>query len=332
MSFELAHAWADRGLDEDGPGFVVVVRTEGLPRAIERIAVACSGHRLPEDDRATLALRRFERPDGTWAMLTATTPDEGDPARSRRVAHHLVLDELDLRRSDLAGTVAAWRPMRSFDGRIESREAPPRLPSIAEVPPEPASAWQRALGDAAWAGETLARIRTLGDETLVVLLPGSADVAALAADLLGLLPPPERSRLTFADRLRRSDVGLRLVLLDEHAVGIAEKPLPGGAALMDLRDRKSHEGSAAPSRAEAGTSRSDASFFSIERERREVQLGDVESRPIEPSVEWTGPIEVRLEEKGSNAGRWMLLAAAAAVVLLMAAVAFASSRAPGEIS
>jgi hypothetical protein len=324
VSFELIHAWSARGLDGDGPGFVSVVRTAGLPRPIERLAVACSGHRLPEDDRGTIAMRRFERADGVWTILTATRPlastDPTAPGTTRRISHHLVLDELDLERIDLGETVSSWRPQHEYDGAPEVRDAPPTLPAADERPTTAASNWHRATGDSGWAGEAILRIRELGGEPLVVLLEGTADTATLAADLLRLLPPEERARLTFADRLRRCDEGLRLVLLDERSLALAEKPMPGGVALLDLR--RGRTSPTTPEGAESDTARAGGATISITRARREVPLGSIEIEKVQPSGIWTEPIEVRLEPEVSDRGRWMVVLAAAAIVLALALFAF----------
>lgn len=319
MSFELIHAWAIRGIDGDGPGFVTVARTAGLPRGIERLAVAHSGHRLPEDQRPTIALRRFDRPDGGWAMLTATTPSGDD----RRIAHHLVLDETELPRIDLAATISRWRAEPSLGAAPQEREAPPSPPPAQDRPTEPAAAWQRALGDAGWAGEAIARMRGLAGEPLVVLLPGEIDTAPLAADIVQLLPSTERSTFTFADRLRRADEGLRLVLLDEIAIGIAEKALPGGAALLDVRSIGSRTSPSAPEHADAEAARAGGALISMERERRDVRIGSVEATPSEPTAVWSGPIEVRLEEPRSKGTGW-LAAVVVIVIMLTAIYAFAS--------
>ena len=337
MSFEVIHAWAQRGLDGDGPGYVTVVRTAGTPRAIERVAIAHSGHRLPEDERPTLALRRFERADGVWAILTSTVPCDaaaadgtatGTTTEPRRLAHHLILDELDLQRIDLARVVAEWRSARTHAGTPEERETPPLSADIASASTSTvAAAWEAAVGDAGWAGEAIERLRSLGDEPLVVLLPDGADTAALAADLMALLPPDERPRLAFADRLRRRDEGLRLVLVDETALRLAEKPPPGGAARLDLRKTRDAERPGRPDHAAAETSRRGDAVLSIARSRRTVDLGATEAEPRDDATAetaWRGSIEVRLDEETPERGRWWLLVAAGLVVLVLAAFAFSS--------
>lgn len=309
MIGELVHAWSDQGLDGDGPGYVTVARTPGLPASASRIAEACSGHRVGIDDRSTMALRRFETVEGVFVVLSATSPvrRDSDPAR---IATHLILDEDSAARHDPAAILAAWRPR--LEWREDPRELPP--PRFSEDPTEsrPCETWLRAAGDAGWAGDVVERLRRLEGSTLVVRLAGEIEAAAMLRELLALLPAEERRRFTFADRLRRRDE-VSLVLLDDQAAAIAEAPLPGGAALLDLTGRLPASSGELANAARSGSVASPAA------PRDMPDVGIIEPERIEDSDRvWSGPIEVRLATPTPSR-----LTSSLALVAVLAAVAVA---------
>lgn len=320
MIGELVHAWSDRGLDGDGPGYVVVARTPGLPASAARLAESRSGHRVGIDRRPTIALRRIDSVEGTFTLLTATAPVPAAEGAGTRIAHHLLLDEQESARRDPVALLAAWHPERSWSGPSRKLHAP----SIHEAAVEPrrCDAWQAASGDAGWAGEAIMRLRSLGGSMLVVRFAGAIEPRALLLELASLLPESERRALTFSDRLRRDDP-VSLVLLDVDAVAIAETPLPGGAALLDLSSPRP-----SPDHELADAARSGAAL-QPPLPRVAPELGVTEPRRLEESQQaWSGPIAVTLAEpaSGTRSARVAIVAA----IAILAAVALAWALWPGS--
>ncbi|MBM4104797.1 MAG: hypothetical protein FJ257_00580 [Phycisphaerae bacterium] len=314
MSLELVHAWAPRGLDGGGPGFHVVARTAGMPPLAERLAVGLSGHRLDRDPRPTLALRRVEALGSAWSILSSTRPAPDAGGGPNRVAHHLLLDERDLGSVDPAALVSEWRPLERWEGPPREIAAPPPLPG-SSIGGMPCAAWASATGDAGWAGEALRRIEVLGGEPLVLLLPARADPRRLAVEMLALLPRERRSSFSFADRLDHAPPGTTILcaMLDPEALAIATKPMPAGAALLDLRAPASP-----PASPEADAARQGRPLGGTP-ERPAVAFGAVEEETIEPIDDprfLAIPIEVVLDDAPRSPR--LLLAAAVAVSLLLA--------------
>ena len=306
MIGQLVHAWSDHGgVDGEGPGYVTVMRSSAMPASAVRIAVSCSGHRVGVDDRSTIASRRFETVEGVFTILSSTSPVEHGTGPSR-IAHHLILDEVAARRHDPAALLAAWRPLRIWSG--DEQAISPLPESLEPIQPRSCEAWHEAAGDAGWAGDVVGRLRQLEGATLVVRLTGSIDAVAMLGELLALLPIEERRRLTFADRLRRHD-DVSLVLLDDRAAAIAETPLPGGAALLDLTGRPSASSGELANAARAGSSASPAAPRDV------PEVGTTEPERFEDSDHaWSGPIEVTLASPASprRSGAFVLTAIAVA--------------------
>jgi hypothetical protein len=302
---ELVHAWSDRGLDGDGPGYVVVARTSGLRPSVGRIVESRSGHRVGTDLRPTIALRRAESVEGPVAMLTATAPIRDAEGTGTRIAHHLVFDDEEVGSMDPVAKLAAWRPLHRWSG--PSRELPALSRDEEPVEPRPCAAWEAASGDAGWAGEAISRLRSLGGSMLVVRFAGAIDARSLFIELASLLPRSERASLTFADRLRRNDP-VALVLLDDQAVAIAEIPLPGGTALLDLSAPRP-----SPEHGLAHAARSGA-IVEPPSPRAAPELGVEEPIRLEDAGEpWSRPIEVTLAAPASGSRSslaWLLVALA----------------------
>lgn len=320
MIGELVHAWSDRGgVDGEGPGYVTVVRSPGMPASAVRLAVSCSGHRVGVDDRPTIALRRFETVEGVFTILSSTSPVEHETGPSR-IAHHWILDEAAARRHDPAALLAAWRPLRIWSGDVKAIPTPPV--SLEPIQPRSCEAWSVAAGDAGWAGDVVERLRQLEGATLVVRLTGSIDAVAMLGEILALLPAEERHRLTFADRLRRRD-DVSLVLLDDRAAAIAETPLPGGAALLDLTGRPSASSGELADAARSGSSASPAAPRDV------PEVGTAEPERFEDSDHaWSGPIEVTLAEPASGSRSSRALIVASVAILAVIALAWALFSGP----
>jgi hypothetical protein len=321
---QLVHAWSDHGgVDGEGPGFVTVMRTADMPASAVRMAVSCSGHRVGLDERPTIAMRRFETVEGAFMVLSSTCPVELESGPSR-IAHHWILDERAARLHDPAALLDAWRPMSAWSGDVKAIPAPPDASD--PIGARRCEGWQSAAGDAGWAGDVIDRVRSLEGSTLVVRLPNAIDALALVIELAALLPPEERRRLTFADRLRRRDE-VALVLLDDSAAAIAEAPLPGGAALLDLTERSAASNGALAEAARAGSTIEPAT------PRQAPVLGDTEPERVEDSDRaWSGPIEVTLASPTSprQATAVVLVAIAIAGAAAIVWLVWSSLAAPAE--
>lgn len=325
MIGEVIHTWDRTGLDGDGPGFTVVARTAGLSRESASRAAQWSGHRVGLDAGRTIAIRRIETAGGSWTLLSATAPCRDRGGGANRIAHHLIIEEGDLRDFDPAAALLEWSPSFEWDGPPRELEPSGRPAPLA---PAPCRTWQTVVGDSGWAGVVAERLRQLQGETLVVLLPGQLDfdgTVGLAAELAAILPEAERRELTFSNRLGTSE-SPQLVILDDAAAAIAERPLPGGSALLDLRAAPScGEGLFVP-HARAGHSIPPSAARSL------PSIGDREVERVEPSPSaWSGSIEVRMSpsKKRGPTGRILAVVGVVAAASLLLWLLVSSGKGGG---
>lgn len=200
MALELVYTSAARGLRDGTSGFCTVAMTRGLPPTLVPRLEAVGGYRAPASGEAPVSLAswRLETPQGVVSVLARVAPAAPDHTnRTNKLATYLVLGA-----DEQCDAGPAWL-LRHAPLRTEWSVAPMWIEQPVALPAAPAhgparcEAWQRACGDAGWAGVLAsAFLRDMGRPVHIVYAPGT-DALALADEAARLLPPWARWRATF---------------------------------------------------------------------------------------------------------------------------------------
>jgi hypothetical protein len=175
--------------------------SRGLSPALVPRLEALSGYRQQAGAAPSPALSfwRLDTAQGSVCVLArvaAAPPDHTN--RSNKIASFLVLDG-----DELCGAGPAWllahAPWRTaWAGAPAWIEGPTALPAAADPGPEQCAHWERACGDAGWAGVLAsAFLRDMSRPAHIVYAPDT-DPLALAREAASLLPPWARWRATFS--------------------------------------------------------------------------------------------------------------------------------------
>jgi len=243
MAYELFYTSAPRGLRPQTSGICTVGLTQGFPAPFIPRIEALSGYRKPNDaaDPAAcpVAFSHWIVEGGgvTRHVLSAVRlapPDH--TGRSNKFAHHLLLRE-----EECGAAGPAWLLQQegvvvdSWTG--EPRELPheKRMPSAGRVMAGVCTAWQRASGDAGWAG-VLANAAMLDPtKACSVIVAPRTNALALIAEALLLLPAELRWRVTFTSYFMEPIAGVRCswrFCLD--GTPAAQAARAGGGTCIDL--------------------------------------------------------------------------------------------------
>jgi hypothetical protein len=211
MALELVHTSATHGLRPGSSGFCTVAATRDLPPSLVPRLEALAGYRPGPSGRGpvSLAFLRLESAGQPLYVLARVAPAPPDhTGRSNKLASFLVLGEQELPAAGPAWTLAQpgllrteWRGEPSF---IDRR---PEVPPGAAPGPRPASAWAAAAGDAGWAGVVASAFLREQQRPIHVVLPESVDALPLVDEVIALLPPWARWRMTFTTYFMQSVAG-----------------------------------------------------------------------------------------------------------------------------
>ncbi len=204
MSQELFYTSAPRGLQPGSTGFCTVAETRGLSALLRERLEDLSGYRElfpPHDPRAgqnpvAWSHSRLTVQGKTVSVLSRVGAAGIDHSqRTNKFAHHVVLDA----REQVAAGPAALLARPGFlettwDGQVRSLPTGRPVPAF-DVPPAPCVGWQRATGDAGWAGALVEAY--LNNRPAYVLYPLGLDPLPLLVEALALLPPERRWLVTF---------------------------------------------------------------------------------------------------------------------------------------
>lgn len=246
MSLELIHTSAPRGLHTDSSGFCTVSMTSGMPAPLEARLAALGGYRPHGgvvDSPPSFSHLRIEVGGRSWHVLSAMRAAPPDASgRANKLAHHLVLND-----DERADAGPAWM-LRQPGVMIDRFEGPPRwitaprsLPRSGPAAPRRAEAWERATGDAGWAGELANRFLLDASRIVAVVHEAGVDPLELIDEALSLLPPAARWRVTFATHFQQPIAGVpctwRFCLRETPAAIDASRRATG--LFLDLSDLKS---------------------------------------------------------------------------------------------
>lgn len=258
MTFELYYTSAISGLRPGASGFCTVAMTAGLPAALAMRLESLSSYRFVFDAGSARAARNPVQ-WAHWRVPSASGGAQADvlsrigfcgfdhTGRPNHLAHHLVLDNVS---AQLAGPTWLMR-QRGVLASAWSGEPcilPPRkmLPA-GTAEPRPCAAWERATGDAGWAGVVAAGflVKAAAGEMvaptyiIVDLAADTAEADALAMmdEAIALLPPRYRWQVTFNTHFTELPAGLtcawRVVAAGTPAAVAARRSRTAGM-LLDL--------------------------------------------------------------------------------------------------
>jgi hypothetical protein len=216
MAFELVYTSAARGLRSEGGGFCTVAMSRGMPPALVPRLESLSGYRPGPSGDGPVAhcFFRLESPAGTANVLAVVAPAPPDhTARSNKVAGFLVLGADELRPAGPAWLVAQpGLVRRGWSGAPAWIERPAEIPDAPEPGLRRCEAWERAAGDAGWAGTVASGfLRDQARPVHVVYGPG-VDALELVAEVLRLLPAWARWRATFSTYFIQPVAGVPCIL------------------------------------------------------------------------------------------------------------------------
>lgn len=207
MTQELLYTSAPKGLKPGSRGFCTVVSTQGLPAPLVTALEGMSAIRpvYPHgDSRAAdnpvnwshMLLSAGGRPLHVLSRVADYGLDYSQ--RSNKLAHHVVLSD-----AECVAAGPAWvlqQPgvlQAAWDGAVRT------LPQGRAIPRGRsgslrAAAWERATGDAGWAGVVAEALQADPNRQVFFIFSPGMDLLPLVSEVLALLPEPLRWRITFS--------------------------------------------------------------------------------------------------------------------------------------
>jgi hypothetical protein len=201
MALELVYTSATRGLREGTSGFCTVAMTRGLPMTMVPRLEALGGYRPGPSGNGPVALSfwRLETGQGVVNVLTRVGPAAPDHTqRTNKLATYLVLSSDEQCEAGPAWLLANVDMRDAWEGAARWLEDPVRIPRDATRALAPCGAWERACGDAGWAGVLAsAFLRDMSKPAHIIYREGT-DALALVQEAALLLPAWARWRATFS--------------------------------------------------------------------------------------------------------------------------------------
>jgi hypothetical protein len=207
MAHEIYYTSAPEGVRHGQQGFCTVATSAGIPKPLWDRLESVSGYRHPfgaAPGRSPVAWARWLIDvGGREVSVLSRLCDCGldYTQRTNAFAHHLALEP-----DERAAAGPAWMlrqdgvMARQWDGRVGAITRA-RLPR-GDAPPAPCSAWQRATGDAGWAGVLAETAMGRSRKPVCILFDAGFEVLPLIAEAIALLPARLRWQATFREEKR----------------------------------------------------------------------------------------------------------------------------------
>lgn len=217
MIWELVYTSAPRGLHPGTTGFCTVAATRGISDVLAGRLEELSGYRelFPPSDPnfsknpVAWSHVRLAALGRTYHVLSrvAAAPAE-HTGRTNKLAHHLALENHGLPEAGPAWLLAQpGFAHAAWNGEVAHLDKRPGLPN-GHLRPAPCRAWERATGDAGWAGWLVEQWLRDPDRPVHVLYPLGTDLLALFQEALALVPPEQRWDVTFSTYCRTAPQGV----------------------------------------------------------------------------------------------------------------------------
>ncbi|MDR0336825.1 MAG: hypothetical protein LBI18_07025 [Planctomycetaceae bacterium] len=191
-------------------GFGVVAQTSGMALNVSRDVSMLSGykHYFPAGDtrNPVVFMHVVRRSGGMDRHIVSRVADCGNDysGRTNRIAHHVIIEELDLPRLSCGpATILSQPNLFLTQWNDKAQELPLRqvLPN-PEIYVQKCTVWEQLYGDAGWGGVVAERIEK-GDPISVIFDPGK-NILPLIAEAFTLLPPSVRWKTTFSTFFMKS--------------------------------------------------------------------------------------------------------------------------------
>ncbi|MBX3356552.1 MAG: hypothetical protein KF724_12720 [Phycisphaeraceae bacterium] len=245
MAFELIHTSASRGLRQESGGFCTVAMTTGMPTILEERLETLGGYRPHGDSlhaEPSFSHLRLEIGGHSQHVLMSVRPALPDASgRANKLAHFLVLSSAELTHAG-----PAWI-LRQPGVVVDRFEGPPRwipeprtLPKSPSVSPRRSEAWERACGDAGWAGELVNRFLLDASRLSAVIYGPECDPLELIDEALALMPPEDRWRVTFSTHFQSAIAGVHCAwrFCLEGTPAALEASRRANGLFLDLRETR----------------------------------------------------------------------------------------------
>ena len=205
MAYEIYYTSAPEGLRPGQHGFCTVAATEKIPRPLLERLEPLSGYRhafeagsISPSNPVAWAHWNIRAAGRSHHVLSRVCDAGFDYSKRNNVfAHHVVVDA-----NEMAAGGPAWMlgqsglMVRQWDGRVGDIARSSPLPQGDEAPAR-CVAWDRAVGDAGWAGVLAESAARTPAKPACILYSADTDVLALVAEAIRLLPRNLRWQVTF---------------------------------------------------------------------------------------------------------------------------------------
>lgn len=203
MVGEMIHTSVPRGVRPGSRGFCTAAVTIGLPpNLIDRLE-ALSGYRdwlekssgTPKP--AALSHIHLRIGGAIEHIVSRVAPAPNDyTGRANKIAHHRIFDPMT---RPPGGPAWLLRQPGLFRESYDTEPAllEPMAPPSGEPPTMPCRRWEELTSDAGWAGQILERWLSSA-QPLYLLYPPRLDALGLVEEMLALVPPADRWKLTFS--------------------------------------------------------------------------------------------------------------------------------------
>jgi hypothetical protein len=214
---ELIYTSAPRGLRSGVKGFCTVASTAGMAVTLADRLESLSGYRHlypPHDERASKNPVNYSHlkitVGGQSFDVLSRVCDAGIDysQRSNKLAHHVAIVATERPACGPARLLAEPGFMEtSWQG--EPRILPSgRKPPVLTETPRICTAWQKATGDAGWAGVLAATAGQRDPKPVHLIIPAGLDALPLVAESLALVSPELRWEVTFSTFFTRLPPGV----------------------------------------------------------------------------------------------------------------------------
>ncbi len=217
MTQELIYTSAPRGLRSGVKGFCTVASTAGMAVTLADRLESLSGYRHlfpPHDERASQNPVNYSHlkivVGGQSFDVLSRVCDAGIDysQRSNKLAHHVALTAAERSACGPARLLAEPNFMEtSWQGEPRILPSGRKPPALTESP-RICTAWQRATGDAGWAGVLAATAGDRDAKPTHVIIPLGLNALPLVAEALALVAPEHRWDVTFSTFFTRLPPGV----------------------------------------------------------------------------------------------------------------------------
>ena len=202
MAQELLYTSAPKGLKPGSSGPCIVQMSDSMPPMLMQRLEALSVYREAGDGHEPIPSLSHVLVDmnGMQRHVVSRVAHAGldHAGRTNRLAHHLVLHGEELGLGGPAWLVQQPIFKKEWDGRVVYLEGEAWLPEGPTQPAHVCANWKTIAGDAGWAGVVAESALAPSPKPVWVIHRRNAPVLALLDEVLSVVPPRERWKITFS--------------------------------------------------------------------------------------------------------------------------------------